>query len=133
MTVGIRRYVALAVVALGCAVLAACFADFEESDAAVATLENDTAGSVELRLCDGNACEKFAPPRYEVAVGESVDVNVSKRGVPNVYLVLDSSGRRTGCLPIVVDNPAGIVRVRVLVSAQLPCSDDVPEEWPDGQ
>jgi hypothetical protein len=128
MTSATRRYLVMAVVALSGLVLAGCF---EASDAAVATLENDTAGSVELRLCSDNACEEeFYPPRFEVAAGESVDVNVSKSGGPNVYLVRDSSGRRTGCLPIVVDNPAGVVRVQVSVSAQLPCSDEVPEQWP---
>jgi hypothetical protein len=110
-------------VVLGAALLAAC-----GSDAAVARLENDTAQRVELRLCSDNACQRFDPPRYELDAGASVEVNVSESGVPNVYLVVDSTRQGTGCLPIVVHHPSGTVQV--LVSSQLSCSEDVPGEWP---
>jgi hypothetical protein len=96
-------------------------------DPALARLENDTNQTVVLRLCDGGLCTDFHPPRYEVGPGESVEVNVSSRGAPSVYLVTSQAGN-TGCLLIAVHGVGEVVAVPV--SAQVPCSEDTPEEWP---
>lgn len=118
-----RRFLSLFAIFVAVVLLGGC-----DSDAAVVRLQNDTASDVELRLCAGSNCDKFSPPRYELAPDDSVEVNVSKTGAPNFYAVIDADGRKTGCLPIVVHNPPDTVLVRV--SARVPCTDEVPEEWP---
>ena len=112
-------------------VLVGCDLDGSYSDAAVATIKNDTPHVVELRLCSDDACkDEFYPPHYELEPGESAGTNVSKRGVPNVYLVIDSQGRRTGCLPFVVTDSRPFAKVTASVSMQRACSDDLPTSWP---
>src|SRR6266511_5945710 len=97
-----------------------------------ARLVNDLDVHVRLRLCSSNDCQDgFYPPDELLPPGEDWQVNVSSRGVPNVYLVETPAAEvRYGCLPLV--SPAGKHEVAVRVSEHVQCRSHLDEEqfWP---
>jgi hypothetical protein len=97
----------------------------------VAKMVNDLDAPVELRLCSSNDCGGFYAPKKTVQPGRSWSVNVSERGVPNVYLVQGLDGRRYGCLPFVAPSHRSETIV-VRVSEHVACRGTLDEKqfWP---
>jgi hypothetical protein len=113
------------------------------SDAGHARIINDEHFDVDVMLCEDDDCGKphgvfFFADRYHNR--ETLEAgfdnpkgffNVSKRGVPNVYLVVRTADQRPlGCLPFVMpeDGPALVARV----SERVPCRGHWNEHvrWP---
>lgn len=125
-TLGTKTGTAVACVALISASVAAGCAT--GSDAGHVTVTSDLSDSVELRLCSNRDCSKFHPPRFDLEPGSAVGINISKHGVPSVYLVLSPTESRLGCLPFVMPEPAPDVEARV--SQHVPCGRAIDTETP---
>jgi hypothetical protein len=93
-------------------------------------IENDLGRPVELRQCDNNLCVGDFHTTGKLDAGDSFPASVSSSGVPNPWLVRELTGKRLGCLPLVMPKPTeGIV---AKVSQVVPCqkSYDESEFWP---
>jgi hypothetical protein len=96
-------------------------------------IENDTLRPVLIAGCEKESCaEEIDPADVSVTgTGESFKTPVSTSGVPYVFVVLDpSSGRRIGCLPVVLTHRRDgvVVRVSERVACRRSYARDV--EWP---
>jgi hypothetical protein len=60
------------------------------------TVTNDLSRPVTLMQCDVR-CDELHD-RFDVGLGEHVNVRISNEDVPTGYLVMDSRGRYLGCL-----------------------------------
>jgi hypothetical protein len=113
------------------------------SDARHARIVNDEQYDVDVMLCEEDDCGNprgvfFFADRYHNRTTLEAGFNnpkgffnVSKRGVPNVYLVVRTVDQRPlGCLPFVMpaDGPALVARV----SERVPCRGHWSERvrWP---
>jgi hypothetical protein len=100
-----------------------------------ATIENDLAAPVRVRLCDSDDCRGgFHPQDHVLQAGERYTANVSSVGVPSVYLVTSPDGRhRFGCLPLVSPELRRTEPfITVFVSEHVKCRDGLDEDkfWP---
>lgn len=94
-------------------------------------IRNDTARPVLISLCAHNDCRgaRSSPTRL-AADGGGGPTSVSSSGVPNVYLVDDTTGRRLGCLPLVM--PHYVKGLVARISQARPCREGIDEsvQWP---
>ena len=110
---------AMAVTVVGCG-----------SDRGSIEVRNDLGRTVELLQCSDNLCTDDFRIRGDMEPGASFQANVSTSGVPNPWLVLEPSGERLGCLPLVMPEPTGGLVARL--SDVVPCSGSYDESrfWP---
>jgi hypothetical protein len=110
---------------------------WEESDAGTVRIFNDTGKSVLIWRCAKESCggTSITDPYPDKSVWrpweKGGDTNVSKHGVPNVFLVLEpGTERRLGCLPVVMPKERKGVVVRVF--EMVPCRSSYDERvpWP---
>lgn len=127
----------IAVVLVGATLAAGCQTDAYKEDGIIQIL-NDTSDPVLLWKCREESCGDDLPILSELELtlkpGDRVRASVSTVGVPNPWLVLDKdTGRRLGCLPLVMpDYRSGVV---ARVSERVPCrsSYDPRVAWPPDQ
>jgi hypothetical protein len=152
---GTVRFLVLVLVA---ATLTGCVEQRGIPDVGQARIVNDTGRRVIIWRCSSNDCrtpDSFIarllyagyPSKFELNPGEgSAFVNISRRGVPNPFLVLrpttsgqepeeaDPEKQRVGCLPFVMPHyiEGGLV---ARVSQVVPCRDSYDEDavWPPGE
>jgi hypothetical protein len=60
---------------------------------------------------------------------ETVEVNVSNKGVPGVYLMRALESKRLGCLPLVVPKPIHGTAIAT-ISERVPCNRDIDQSMP---
>jgi hypothetical protein len=94
------------------------------------TIVNDMSTPVRIRLCSSNNCAGFYSPQRTLDPQQRWSVNISARGVPNVYLVESVAGTRYGCLPFVSPSPRR--EIAVYVSENVHCRRNLNERefWP---
>jgi hypothetical protein len=150
-----RAVVTIVVVTSG---LSGCAYGSGTPDVGTARIVNDTNQSVLIWQCGANDCQKPRPflqrlldktyyDKFELAPGkETASVNISRRGVPNVFLVLrpnapdherrpvDVETQSLGCLPFVMPHyvKGGLV---ARVSRRVPCKSSIDEnvQWPPAE
>lgn len=114
-------------------------------DAGEARIVNDTRQPVLIWRCSTTACksgripvlgDEIFPEKFELAPGEQAGpFNISRRGVPNPFLVLGTADRRwLGCLPFVMPHYVS-EGLTAKVSEMVPCqsSYDDQRQWPPGR
>lgn len=129
-----RSLILLAFMALSTIVSTGCSTDAHKEDGLIQIL-NDTSEPVLLWKCHQESCHDALPPlaelRPSLKPGDRVRASVSTVGVPNPWLVLnDETGRRLGCLPLVMPEYREGVVARV--SQRVPCQQtyDPKVAWP---
>jgi hypothetical protein len=93
-------------------------------------IKNDLRRPVEVLQCANNLCVDDFHTTGKLDAGDSFPANVSTSGVPNPWLVRELTGKRLGCLPLVMPEPTEGIVARV--SQVVPCrkSYDESEFWP---